>query len=449
MNFIPDEAKYIIDTLTMSGYEAYCVGGCVRDLLMGTAANDCDITTNATADEIKKVFRNERIIETGIKHGTVTVILNSLPFEITTYRIESTYSDNRHPDEVTFTRNLSEDLSRRDFTVNSIAYNEKDGFIDLFEGRKDIENKIIRCVGSPEKRFKEDSLRILRGLRFASTLGFTVEEETKKAMLECRHLIKNISAERIFTELSKMLCGKNIKSILTEFAPVLGEIIPEINKMNGFCQHNFHHIYDVLTHTAVVVENTPPLLHLRLSALFHDSAKPFCFSLDENGVGHFYSHASKSAEIAEKRLCELRCDNKTKEAVIRLIKLHDTPIEESERIIKRRLASMGRELFADLIALKRADTAGLAPEFSERNYHFDRLEALADEILQKEECFSLKHLAVNGRDMIELGLKGREIGEILDILLEAVIDGQTENERVILIEYAEKIKSKTIDSNNQ
>lgn len=449
MTLIPDEARYIIDTLISAGYEAYCVGGFVRDLVMGVTAKDCDITTNATAKEIKAVFPNEKIIDTGIKHGTVTIVLNSLPFEVTTYRIESTYSDNRHPDKVTFTRSLKEDLSRRDFTVNSIAYNEKEGFIDLFGGRKDIENKIIRCVGDPKKRFEEDSLRILRGIRFASTLGFTVEEETKKAMLECRQLINNLSRERVFSELSKMLCGKNIRQILTEFAPVLGEVIPEINETDGFKQHNFHHIYDVLTHTAVVVESTPPLLHLRLAALFHDIAKPLCFSLDEKGVGHFYSHASKSARIAEERLTELRCDNKTKDAVIRLVKAHDTPIEESEKIIKRRLNSMGKELFFDLIKLKRADTAGLAPEFAERSAHFDRLEALADEILKKEECFSLKHLAVNGRDLLEIGFKGKKIGEILDILLEQVIDGQTENERVILIEYAEKIKSKTTDNNKQ
>lgn len=438
MTLIPDEARYIIDTLISAGYEAYCVGGFVRDLVMGVAAKDCDITSNATAKEIKAVFTNEKIIDTGIKHGTVTIVLNSLLFEVTTYRIESTYSDNRHPDKVTFTRSLKEDLSRRDFTVNSIAYNEKEGFIDLFGGRKDIENKIIRCVGDPKKRFEEDSLRILRGIRFASTLGFTVEEETKKAMLECRQLINNLSRERVFAELSKMLCGKNIKQILTEFAPVLGEVIPEINEMDGFKQHNFHHIYDVLTHTAVVVESTPPLLHLRLAALFHDIAKPLCFSLDEKGVGHFYSHASKSARIAEERLTELRCDNKTKDAVIRLVKAHDTPIEESEKIIKRRLNSMGEELFFDLIKLNRADTAGLAPEFAERNAHFDRLEEMAREILQKEDCFSLKHLAVNGRDMIELGLKGKEIGQRLDVLLEAVIDGRVENKRAALIKYAKK-----------
>ncbi len=433
VSLIPDEAGYIIDTLIACGYEAYCVGGCVRDLIMGIPANDCDITTNATTDEIKAVFSDKRIIETGIKHGTVTVIINSVAFEITTYRIESTYSDNRHPDKVTFTRNLSEDLSRRDFTINSIAYNEKEGFIDLFGGKTDIENKIIRCVGDPVKRFEEDSLRILRGIRFAATLGFCVEEETKKAMLSCKHLIRNISAERIFTELSKMLCGRSIESTLIEFAPVLGEVIPEINAMHGFEQHNFHHIYDVLTHTAVVTQSTPPVLHLRLAALFHDSAKPFCFSLDEKGVGHFYTHASKSTLIAERRLTELRCDNKTKEKVLRLIKLHDTPVEESEKIIKRRLASMGKELFYDLITLKRADTAGLAPEFAERSTHFDRLEALADEILKKEECFSLKHLAVNGRDMLSLGLRGKEIGEMLDVLLEAVIDGRVENEREKLI----------------
>ncbi len=435
MSFLSDGAAYIINRLTENGFGAYAVGGCVRDILMGIEANDYDITTSATTDEIKRVFKEERIIGTGIKHGTVTVLVGSVPFEVTTYRLETTYSDNRHPDKVIFTRKLSDDLSRRDFTVNSIAYNETQGFVDLFGGKDDIENKIIRCVGNPRKRFEEDSLRILRGMRFASTLGFEIEGETKKAMLDCRALIKNISRERIFTELSKMLCGKSIRNVLTEFAPVLGEIIPEINAMNGFEQHNFHHIYDVLTHTAVVVASTPPVLHLRLAALFHDSAKPFCFSLDEEGIGHFYGHASKSVETAEKRLTELRCDNKTKENVVRLIKAHDTPIEESERIIKRRLNSMGEELFFDLITLKRADTAGLAPEFSERNAHFDRLEKIAREILKKEDCFSLKHLAVNGRDMLELGLKGKEIGQMLDRLLEAVIDGKVENEREMLIEF--------------
>lgn len=441
MNFLSDEANYIINKLISSGFEAYAVGGCVRDLLMGKSADDIDITTSAVTDEIKKVFSSHKIIETGIKHGTVTVFVNAVPFEITTYRLESTYSDNRHPDRVVFTKKLTDDLSRRDFTVNSIAFNGCNGFADPFGGRKDIERKIIRCVGNADERFKEDSLRILRALRFSSVLGFEIEEETKKAIFNNRRLINNVSKERIFTELSKMLCGKNIKNVLTEYSSVLGEIIPEINAMKGFEQHNFHHIYDVLTHTAVVVENTPPLLNLRLAALFHDISKPLCFSLDSDGTGHFYSHVSKSAEIAEKVLTDLRCDNKTKDAVIRLVKAHDTPIEESERIIKRRLNSLGEELFFDLIALKRADTAGLAPEFAVRNAHFDRLEEIAREILTKEDCFSLKHLAVNGNDLINLGLKGKQIGETLKALLEAVIDGRVENKKEILLKYlSEKIK---------
>ncbi len=435
MDFLSEEALFVIKKLEKGGFEAFAVGGCVRDYLMDMPINDYDITTNAATDEIKAVFSSCKTIDTGIKHGTVTVLVNKIPFEVTTYRLETTYSDNRHPDRVIFTKRLEDDLSRRDFTVNSMAYNPQKGFVDPYGGREDVKRKIIRCVGNPRKRFEEDSLRILRGLRFASVLGFTIEEETKKAMLSCRHLIKNISRERIFTELSKLLCGENVKAILTEFSDVFGEFIPEINAMKGFEQHNFHHIHDVLTHTAVVVENTPPLLHLRLAALFHDVAKPSCFSLDENGTGHFYTHASKSALIAERCLNELRCDNKTKDAVIKLVKAHDTPIEESEKIIKRRLNSMGSELFFDLIKLKRADTAGLAPEFSVRNEHFDRLEAMARDILEREECFSLKHLAVNGNDMMALGFEGKEIGKRLEILLEAVIDGRVKNEREELLEY--------------
>ena len=435
MSFLSEEALLVITELEKNGFEAFAVGGCVRDYLMGVPVNDYDITTNASTDEIKAVFSACKTIDTGIKHGTVTVLVNNIPFEITTYRLETTYSDNRHPDKVIFTKRLVDDLSRRDFTVNSIAYCPRVGFVDPYKGREDIKKRIIRCVGKPEERFNEDSLRILRGIRFASVLGFSIEDETKKAMHSCRHLIKNISRERIFTELSKLLCGKNVRTVLTEFSDISGEFIPEINTMKGFEQHNFHHIYDVLTHTAVVCESAPPLLHLRLAALFHDIGKPSCFSLDESGTGHFYSHASKSALIAERCLNDLRCDNKTKEAVIKLIKLHDTPIEENERIIKRRLNSMGSGLFFDLIALKRADTAGLAPEFSVRNEHFDRLEEMAREILKREDCFSLKHLNVNGNDLKLLGLNGREIGQGLQLLLEAIIDGKVSNKKKELIAY--------------
>lgn len=446
MNFLSEKALTIIDRLEKNGFEAFAVGGCVRDMLMSKTADDCDITTNASTDEIKAVFSDLKTVDTGIKHGTVTVIFEKEPFEITTYRLESTYSDNRHPDKVTFTKNLKDDLSRRDFTVNSIAFSPSVGFVDPFDGKKDIEKGIIRCVGNAEERFREDSLRILRGLRFSSVLGFEIENETKKAMLGCKHLIKNLSEERIFSELSKLICGKNVRKILTEFPDIFSEFIPEIGLMKGFEQHNFHHIHDVLTHTAIVTESTSPVLHLRLAALFHDIAKPLCFSLDETGTGHFYSHASKGIKIADERLSELRCDNKTKDKVLALIRLHDTPIEESERIIKRRLNSIGQDLFFDLIRLKRADTAGLAPEFAERNAHFDRLEEMAREILKKEECFSLKHLAVNGNDIIKLGFKGREIGTKLELLLEAVIDGKIENRKENLIDYLEAEQNNTEQS---
>lgn len=441
MNFLSEKALIIIDRLEKNGFEAFAVGGCIRDMLMNKRADDCDITTNASTAEIKTVFSDLKTVDTGIKHGTVTVIFKNESFEITTYRLESTYSDNRHPDKVIFTKNIKDDLSRRDFTVNSIAYSPSAGFVDPFGGREDIEKGIIRCVGKAEERFKEDSLRILRGLRFSSVLGFEIENETKKAMLSCKHLIKNLSEERIFSELSKLICGKNVREILTEFSDIFSEFIPEIRLMKGFEQHNFHHIHDVLTHTAVVTENIPPLLHLRLAALFHDIAKPLCFSLDETGTGHFYSHASMGVKIAEERLTALRCDNKTKEKVLVLIRLHDTPIEESEKIIKRRLNSIGEELFFDLIKLKRADTAGLAPEFAERNSHFDRLEEMAREILKRDECFSLKHLAVNGNDLIKLGFKGKEIGQSLELLLEAVIDGKSENSKEKLIDYVNNQKN--------
>lgn len=434
MTFLSQKALYIIDKLTKNGFEAFVVGGCVRDMLMKVTANDCDITTNAKTEDILRVFSKHKTLTVGIKHGTVSVILDGECFEVTTYRLETTYSDNRHPDNVIFTKSLRDDLARRDFTVNSIAYNPEEGFVDPFNGKEDIERGIIRCVGNAKERFGEDSLRILRALRFASVLGFRIEDETKKAMHECRHLIRGLSKERIFAELSKLLSGKSVKAVLLDFPDIFAEIIPEIAAMNGFVQHNFHHIYDVLTHTAVVIQNTPDKLHLRLAALFHDIAKPLCFSLDEKGVGHFYGHAGKSAEIAQKRLTELRCDNKTKDAVIRLIKAHDTPIEENEKIVKRRLASMGEELFFDLISLKRADTAGLAPEFATRYDHFDRLEQTARKILRDNDCFSLKKLAVNGDDLIALGYEGKEIGRALSFLLDAVIDGKCQNGKKELVE---------------
>ena len=435
---ISQDILTIINELEENGYEAYLVGGFVRDMLMGRNADDADFATNAPPEKTLHVFRNYRTLTTGIKHGTVTVIINHKPYEITTYRTEKGYSDCRHPDEVAYAERIEDDLSRRDFTVNSIAYNPKVGFVDPFSGREDIENKVLRCVGEAEKRFSEDSLRILRGLRFSSVLSFSIDEETKKAMFICKDLLKHISHERVFTELSKMLCGGNIREVLTNYSNILSVILPEIKDMKDFQQHNFHHIYDVLNHTAVVVESAPAVTYLRLAALFHDCGKPDCFSLDENGVGHFYSHASISAEKANEALLRLRCDTKTREKVVKLIKLHDAPIDEDEAKIKKKLSKYGDELFFDLIKLKRADTKGLAPEFHSRSVHFDTLESIAKKILEEKACFSLKDLKVNGNDIAKLGFKGREIGDILNSLLEAVMEKRVQNEKSALLSFVDK-----------
>ena len=438
MKILSNEAVCAINCLQSAGYEAFAVGGCVRDMLMGREVNDTDITTSATPEEIKAAFSHLRTVETGIKHGTVTVIINGIPLEITTYRIEKGYTDGRHPDRVIFTESLEEDLKRRDFTVNSIAYSPDKGFRDPFGGKEDIERKIIRCVGNPKERFIEDSLRILRALRFSSVLGFTIERDTSEAMRECKALLKTVSEERIFSELSKLLCGKNVRDVIINYSDILEIILPEISCMKGFDQCNFHHIYDILTHTAAVTESIPAVPHLRFAALFHDCGKTDCFSKDENGTGHFYSHPSISAKKADEALLRLKSDTKTREKVVKLVKVHDTPIEENERIIKKRLRSMGSELFFDLIKLQRADTKGLAPEFHDREKHFEVLENMARQIIENEECFSLKDLKINGNDLIKKGFRGKEIGDALSLVLEAVIDGKVINEKNELIAFCMK-----------
>ncbi len=426
-------AESALRILEKSGYEAYLVGGSVRDFLMGKTPDDTDITTNALPIQIKEAFRDYDTIETGIKHGTVTVVIDKTPVEITTYRTEKGYSDGRHPDEVCFTSDIKADLARRDFTINSIAYNPSVGLVDPFEGYKDIMNCVLRCVGNPSVRFNEDALRILRGLRFSSVLGFEIEEETSAAIHECRHLLRNISAERIYAELSKTICGENIRKILTDYADVFAVPIPEIGRMINFDQKNFHHKFNLLEHTAEVVANTPTVKHLRFAALLHDIAKPICQSFDENSVAHYYRHASIGAHIADEIMLRLKADNLTREAVIKLIKQHDTPIEEKEQIIKRRLHSVGEPLLFDLYELQRADTLGLADEYHSRLQHFDVLKEMTAEIVNERACFTLKDLNINGNDISLIGLSGRQIGNALNYALESVIDGLTENSKDELI----------------
>ena len=432
---IPKKSVTVFQLLGKAGHECFLVGGCVRDMLMGKVPHDIDITTNATPEEIKTVFSDFHTLDIGIKHGTVTVMLEDEPIEITTYRTESSYSDGRHPDKVVFTRNIRDDLSRRDFTSNAIAFSPKVGIVDPFGGRRDIENKLLRCVGTPEERFKEDSLRILRALRFASVLGFDIDEKTEKAMYNCKELISIVSPERIYSEITKLLCGKDAGRILSHYSDILAVALPEIKAMKGFDQHNFHHIYDVLNHTAKVVDSVYPAVHLRLAAVFHDCGKPDCFSLDEKGVGHFYSHASISARKADEALLRLRCDNATREKVVKLVKIHDSPIEPDSKTVKKKLQKYGEGIFFDLIKLQRADNMGLSPDYLFRQDTYNRLEEIARQIIEENQCFSLKDLAVNGTDMIELGLKGKDIGNALDFLLKAVMEEKCQNDKESLIKY--------------
>ena len=435
MQYSFDAPFELLDRIQVEGFEAYFVGGAVRDFIMDKAFQDIDITTSAHPDEIKRIFSDCNVIDTGIKHGTVTVMYKNRPIEITTFRTELGYEDNRHPDKVVFCKNLSEDLKRRDFTVNSLCIDNKGEIIDIFGGIEDIKSKTLKAIGNAEERFKEDALRILRALRFASVLGFDIDKNTALAIHKCKDLILNVANERIASELRKMITGKNIRNILLEFSDVFSVVIPELAACVGFEQHNFHHKYDVYTHIATVVEASPEKDYIRLAALFHDIGKPLCFSLDENGIGHFYSHAVKSSEIAVNTLKRLRFDNETVNKVQLLVKQHDAYIDEDSKTLKRKLNRFGEQALRDLISVQRADTLGLADEYHKRLAHFEKLEKNLCTIVESNNCFTVKNLDINGNDIIAIGLKGKEIGDALNILLEAVIDEKVENCKESLINY--------------
>ena len=438
---ISQSAQTLLNELNQKGFESFVVGGCVRDMLMGIPPHDYDITTSATPDEVKRIFQNYRVIETGLKHGTVTVLLDGEPFEITTYRIESSYTDSRHPDGIRFTRSLTEDLARRDFTVNAIAYNPCVGIVDPFDGRSDIENKILRCVGVPYERFSEDALRILRLLRFASSLGFQIEASTAEAAFRLKEKLLYISAERTQIELCKILCGQGAGKIITEYIDILSVVIPELLPLKQFDQHNPHHIYDILTHTAVTVDSITAEKALRLAALFHDIGKPSVFSLDENGIGHFYSHASVGYQMTEDILSRLKFDNITKNNVVRLVKWHDTPIEANEKSVKRALGKMTPDFFFMLLALKRADNLAQNPTYSHRQEYYNSLESIAKDVLARQVCFSLKDLAIDGNDLLAIGIRpGRSMGLILKQLLDDVIQEKIPNEKDSLLKQAQKLE---------
>lgn len=444
-NNFKDAAKTALEILNEGGFEAFLIGGSVRDYLMGLPIGDIDITTNATPREVEEVFKNFNVIETGIKHGTVTVILEGEPVEITTYRSEGEYSDNRHPDSVSFSRSLRDDVIRRDFTMNGVAYSFESGVCDLVGGIEDINNGVIRCIGDAETRFREDALRIMRALRFSSVLGFEIEENTKNAIRKCKDLLKNISAERIREETVKLICGKNAYEVLEEFSDVIGVILPEIKPLIGFEQINRHHIYDVYTHTLKALEQSRPSKTIRLALLFHDIGKPACASFDEKGEMHFYSHPKKSAEITEEIMTRLRFDNDTKNKVITLVKFHDSPIMVQDGIfpdrrrIKRIMSQIGEELIYDLIEIKRCDNSAQNPQFYRGDGFYKSTYDMIDEIIAEKECFSLKDLKINGNDLLRMGYEGKKIGEILRKCLDGVIDGEIKNDYEEIKEFIKEI----------
>lgn len=432
---LPPQAAQALDRLHAAGFEAWIVGGCVRDHLLGLAPKDYDVTTSALPEETKAVFRDCPVIETGIRHGTVTVVLEGEPLEITTYRVDGGYSDARHPDGVTFTRSLAEDAARRDFTMNAMAYAPGRGLQDFFGGQADVQAGIIRAVGDPEKRFQEDALRILRALRFAAVLDFSLEKATEAAARRWAPLLEKISVERLSAELGKLLCGKAAGRVLLAYPDILSVVIPELGPMVGFQQHNVHHCYDVYTHTAVAVDHVPPVLPLRLAMLLHDVGKPETFSLGADGQGHFYGHARRSGELARAILDRLRFPRQTCQQVAALVDHHDVVLEESPKTVRRWMNRLGPEGFLDLLAIQRGDTAGLAPAYCTRIDHLDRLEHLAKETLAEKFCLTTKELSVNGKDLLALNYRGPAIGAALRQLLEAVLDGAVPNEKQAQLQW--------------
>lgn len=425
----PENILKAIALLESKGYSAYVVGGCVRDSVMGRAPNDWDMTTSATPDETIEVFKGFRTIATGLKHGTVTVMIDSEPVEITTMRVDGEYSDNRHPESVSFTQKIEDDLSRRDFTINAMAYNPKTGFVDPFGGQNDIKNKIIRCVGNPDTRFNEDALRIMRAIRFSSVLGFDIDEMTSQSIINNRSLLQNISNERIRVELIKMLCGKNIEKILNDYKSVIFEIIPELSAEDGFLQHTPYHIYDVWTHTTKVVASIESDSDLRVAALLHDIEKPSMFRLDSQGIGHFKGHPQKGAETAEIILRRLRFSNAEIKHITTIIRLHDERPDGNRFHLAKLCSEYGIDNVEDTLKLIVADAHGKNPAFFDKEVN--AVYAAQEQIrLMRENhtCLKTSELDINGNDIMALGIDRTMIKATLDFLLDEVINERIENE---------------------
>ena len=432
---IPSGAQHILRTLTDMGYEAYLVGGCVRDMLRGVEPCDWDICTSARPDEMEHCFAGHRLIKTGLKHGTVTVLEGGVPYEITTYRTEGPYSDSRRPDYVEFVSSLEADLARRDFTMNAIALGLDGSLRDPFAGADDIKAGRIRCVGEPAKRFQEDGLRVMRALRFGAVFGYEIEEKTAQAIHKNRHILEYVAAERINVELCQLLVGSKAGEILRQYPDVLCEFWPELGPLVTLEQNNPWHCWGGWEHTIHAVEAGPPDLILRLTMLLHDIGKPSRKSTDKKGIDHFYGHPAVSAQMADQMLRALKFDNKTRERVVTLVERHDVQIPCRDRSIRKWLGRLGPETFFQLLEVKRADGMGQAYELvKDRLAELEEMRAKAEEIVAQGQCFTLKDLAVNGRDVMAAGIApGPEVGRVLDRLLEQVLSGEFPNEREALL----------------
>ena len=436
---LPEKVQQIIKTLQSHGYEAYAVGGCVRDSLLGRTPGDWDITTSALPEETKALF--DKTFDTGIEHGTITVLMGKEGFEVTTYRIDGKYEDSRHPSEVTFTRCLSEDLLRRDFTINAMAYNDEDGIMDLFDGMADLEKKVIRCVGNAEARFGEDALRIMRAVRFSAQLGFEIEEQTQAAIRKLAFSLKNISAERIQVELIKLLTSPHPEQIRLAYELGITEVmLPEFDRMMETAQETPHHCHNVGEHTIAALQHCPSDKILRLTMLFHDMGKPEKKTMDENGIAHFKGHAVVSEAIAKEIMHRLKFDNDTLRKVTKLVYYHDLRMPATPRNVRRAMNRIGTELFPYYLNVRRADT--LAQSMFRREEKLENIQEIENiylQIMELQECVSLKDLAVKGGDLLAVGVeRGPQIGETLNKLLELVLEEPEKNQKELLLAEVSK-----------
>lgn len=438
---LPDNVKEIIKNLTDNGFEAFIVGGCVRDSVLGLTPHDWDICTSAKPEEIKQCFKDYNTFDSGIKHGTISIVIEKEVFEVTTYRIDGEYTDNRHPESVTFTDDITKDLGRRDFTINAMAYNECQGLVDPFDGRTDLKNGLIRCVRKPDERFVEDALRIIRALRFASVYNFRIEEQTATSVHKNANLLLNIAVERISAEFNRLICGDGAEIILNDYRDVFAVIIPEIIPMFDFDQHTKHHNRDVWRHTTHSIASIEATPLLRITMLFHDLGKPKVCKRDPDGTCHFKGHPKHSAIMAEEILRRLKYPKDFIEQCIKLIIYHDVRFNGSKRQLKHVMNAIGEKNVEFLLKVQHADIMAQSDyKHKEKLQTLDLACKVFKEILAEQSCFTLKQLDINGYDLMNIGIKdGKEIGRILKLLLSFVIDEKIQNEKSALLKKAKEL----------